>query len=95
MLVFVKAEDEVKIDSAAKVLGEKERAVFEKTGKSPRTPFKHTPLTQPIAKFLAKPQAGKYPLQGDLQLRIDLETMLLVATSNVPFSWIDSEQFRR
>jgi hypothetical protein len=69
--------------------------VFEKTGKHKRTPFKHTPLTQPIAKFLAKPQAGKYPPQGDLQLRVDLEVMILVATSNIPFSWVVSPQFKR
>ena len=57
---------------------------------------KQVSLTMPIDKFLARKQAPvKYKKTGDLQRRLDLEIMTLVATSNLPFSFIDSKPFVR
>ena len=57
---------------------------------------KQNTLTMPIDKFLARKQAPvKYKKTGDLQRRLDLEIMTLVATSNLPFSFISSKPFIR
>jgi hypothetical protein len=68
--------------------------VAEITGRSP--PPKQLPLTTPIDKYLSKKQAPtKYQKTGPIQRRVDLEIMTLVATANLPFSFIDMKPFVR
>lgn len=57
---------------------------------------KQMALTMPIDKYLQKKSAPKpYQKTSPLQRRIDLEVMTLIATANLPFSFIDSKAFRR
>jgi len=46
-------------------------------------------------KFLKKNSPAKYLVNSRVQQRIDLDLMAYIATTNLPFSHVESKGFRR
>jgi hypothetical protein len=52
-------------------------------------------ITGTMDKFLKKNSPAKYLVNSRVQQRIDLDLMAYIATTNLPFSHVESKGFRR
>jgi hypothetical protein len=56
---------------------------------------KKRPITGTMDKFLKKHSPAKYLANSRVQRRIDLDLMAYIATTNLPFSHVETKGFRR
>jgi len=56
---------------------------------------KKRPITGTMDKFLKKHSPAKYLPNSRVQQRIDLDLMSYIATTNLPFSHVETKGFRR
>jgi hypothetical protein len=53
------------------------------------------PITQTLDRYLIKHSPSKYLPNSDCQWRIDLDLMAYLATTNLPFSHVETKGFKK
>lgn len=86
------AHGQVEVDEAQKEVDEAHEKGREILGK-PRIATKRLPVTSTIKDYFT--DVRKWPVGSNQQKRMDFELMLMMATTQLPFSFIDEAGFKR